>query len=457
MAVAGRFELEQADQEALSALGGWNTAIQNVEVGRRYNGGYVITFLNDELLDFPNWEQVANEVNALVREHNLHGFTEMPGQCAEAAQKLAQGDLTRFNEIITAIHDDFEENGPQDLIQQTCTSLKAIIDHVDSYLNQHLAHDKAEELIVKQMPNFIYMDDYRIFTGETQLKHLFEDYEKNGPDEANTLLMMMQMAGIDLETEIERCASTDQAEKDAQNLDIRAASQELTQIMAGKWSQGEYTIDFRINGYSFHTYVMDNSDPKMILLDERSKGFQWFFSFDLMFMYETQGTFKGAIILLDEPGLYLHIEAQRDLLKRMREYAQSNQLIYTSHLPFMIDPDAYASTRFVIREPGRGTWVTDDPALVESPVEVSLPGGCRFTNGQLVSIPAAQSRGRGNNRLLVSRRYVSRLRRGGHGRTRRGGNDYPLWRSDGSSLYRFDSERAETERRRSAGLRHLRR
>jgi predicted ATP-dependent endonuclease of OLD family len=54
-------------------------------------------------------------------------------------------------------------------------------------------------------------------------------------------------------------------------------------------------------------------------------------------MYETKGMFKNAVILLDEPGLHLHAAAQRDLLTRMKEYAKNNQLIYTTHLPFMID------------------------------------------------------------------------------------------------------------------------
>ena len=72
-------------------------------------------------------------------------------------------------------------------------------------------------------------------------------------------------------------------------------------------------------------------------LEDRSKGFQWFFSFDMMFMHETKGKFENAIILLDEPGLHLHAAAQTDLLRRMKAYAQKNQLIYTTHLPFMID------------------------------------------------------------------------------------------------------------------------
>ena len=78
-----------------------------------------------------------------------------------------------------------------------------------------------------------------------------------------------------------------------------------------------------------------------------------------MFMHESNGTFQNCVILLDEPGLHLHPDAQRDLLTRMEEYAAGNVLIYTTHLPFMIDlrkPDRIRA----LSETTSGTVVTED-------------------------------------------------------------------------------------------------
>jgi predicted ATP-dependent endonuclease of OLD family len=100
-------------------------------------------------------------------------------------------------------------------------------------------------------------------------------------------------------------------------------------------------------------------DTSLIRLEERSKGFQWFFSFDLLFMYESAGEFKNCVLLLDEPGLHLHPDAQRDLLKRLEAYAQGNTLIYTTHLPFMIDLRQPSRIRAVSEAP-TGTIVTED-------------------------------------------------------------------------------------------------
>jgi predicted ATP-dependent endonuclease of OLD family len=43
-------------------------------------------------------------------------------------------------------------------------------------------------------------------------------------------------------------------------------------------------------------------------------------------MFETEGSFRGCVILLDEPGLHLHPDAQRDLLARLEKYAEGNTL-----------------------------------------------------------------------------------------------------------------------------------
>ena len=74
-----------------------------------------------------------------------------------------------------------------------------------------------------------------------------------------------------------------------------------------------------------------------IELEGRSKGFQWFFSFYLIFLVESEEGHKDAILLLDEPGLHLHPTAQQELIAFFEKLAETNQLIYTTHSPFLID------------------------------------------------------------------------------------------------------------------------
>lgn len=186
-----------------------------------------------------------------------------------------------------------------------------------------------------RLPTFIYMDDYRIFTGSAQLDQVQQRFKKNqATDEDYTIRLIMEQAGLDVDEEVEKGNAADREQR---MLDMNDASLTLTNEIADRWSQKKYEIRFEADGQQLIMFVKDADSAALVPLEERSKGFQWFFSFDMLFMSETSGDFENSVILLDEPGLHLHAAAQRDLLDRMKEYAKENQLVYTTHLPFMVD------------------------------------------------------------------------------------------------------------------------
>ena len=177
-------------------------------------------------------------------------------------------------------------------------------------------------------------------------------------EEDKTFLTILGLSNLDLDDLVQLGQGTaEQVEERQYDLDDGAAT--LTKIILGRFRQRRYEVTYRADGLSFFTFVKDNRDPALIKLEERSKGFQWFFSFDLMFMHESKGTFEGCVILLDEPGLHLHPEAQKDLLLRLEEYAKGNILLYTTHLPFMIDLNHPDRVR-VLKETENGIIVTTD-------------------------------------------------------------------------------------------------
>jgi hypothetical protein len=168
--------------------------------------------------------------------------------------------------------------------------------------------------------------------------------------------MILELSGLDLESEVKKA---DKEDREQRQYDMDDAAGALTQVIAGRWKQLKYEVKFAVDGNQFFTFVKDEKDQALIKLEERSKGFQWFFSFDLMLTYESKGLFKDCVILLDEPGLYLHPDAQRDLLKRLEEYAGANTLLYSTHLPFMVDLEKPERIR-ILNETKEGTVVTAD-------------------------------------------------------------------------------------------------
>jgi predicted ATPase len=114
-----------------------------------------------------------------------------------------------------------------------------------------------------------------------------------------------------------------------------------------------------------------------IELDQRSEGFQWLVSFFVVFFAESADKHKNSILLLDEPGMSLHGLKQQEFRSTISRLAESNQLIYTTHSPFLVGPDELHLVRVVeMTDRSEGTKVrtnttAEDPAAL-LPLQESL-------------------------------------------------------------------------------------
>jgi hypothetical protein len=105
-------------------------------------------------------------------------------------------------------------------------------------------------------------------------------------------------------------------------------------------------------------YVHDKSDQYP---DQRSKGFLWFLSFYLK-LAAVQKKYPGRkrLLLIDEPGSYLHARAQKDVLHLFEDrIAPSDEVIYSTHSPYLIPPDRLHRLRIVLKTTASGTKVLD--------------------------------------------------------------------------------------------------
>ena len=93
-------------------------------------------------------------------------------------------------------------------------------------------------------------------------------------------------------------------------------------------------------------------------LKNRSKGFNWFFSFLVWFKKIQEDKGSNYILLLDEPGLNLHASAQADLLRFLEDLSKDYQIVYTTHSPFMISSNNLQRIRTVL-ETDNGSVISD--------------------------------------------------------------------------------------------------
>ena len=131
------------------------------------------------------------------------------------------------------------------------------------------------------------------------------------------------------------------------------------------------------SGKNLYIRVKNLRHGVTVPFDQRSKGFIWFFSFMVWFsaVEVRVGTDKELILLLDEPEISLHALAQSDFLAYIDTLAESHQIIYTTHSPFMVESDHLDEVRVVEDRPKEGTKVDGRSRGIKRRKSVSTASG----------------------------------------------------------------------------------
>lgn len=223
------------------------------------------------------------------------------------------------------------------------------------------AHKKACKWIIERLPNFMYLEDYPEIEGHQDIAKFLKRKGEGQQTAADiNFEKLCKVAGLSPEKLQELLQSNDQETRG--QLANRAGAVVTTAIRK-RWKDRELKVRFNLDAQHFDTLI---SDPNSVYdvevnLDERSRGFQWFFAFYIVFAADTEdGDADGAILLLDEPGLYLHARSQGDLLRHLEDDF-TNQIVYTTHSPFMVPTHQLDWVRTVNIAEEEGTTVSNDP------------------------------------------------------------------------------------------------
>lgn len=119
-----------------------------------------------------------------------------------------------------------------------------------------------------------------------------------------------------------------------------------------KYTQKKIQLDFDINGDIINIYVhdQDSEDNGKIgngyKLSQRSQGLKWYLNFYITINGENIK--NDDVILIDEPGMFLHAKAQEELRDQVLfKFPKQNQIIYTTHSPYLINSNELQSIRLV--------------------------------------------------------------------------------------------------------------
>ncbi|MFQ5602486.1 MAG: ATP-dependent endonuclease [bacterium] len=191
--------------------------------------------------------------------------------------------------------------------------------------------------LLDHLPKILYFDNISLIKNRVDLDTLM-----NGDKNYITELNLLKIGGLqnNIELIFEDSTRGRRASEEAGKM--------ITQQIRRVWSQ-EPTIEIKLNVNGKVLYI-DISDGTTVYdtPESRSLGFRWYLSFYINFIAQTfEAKANEYLFLLDEPGIHLHPAGQKDLTKVMEDLAIKNQLIYTTHSPFMINREYPQRVRLV--------------------------------------------------------------------------------------------------------------
>jgi hypothetical protein len=204
---------------------------------------------------------------------------------------------------------------------------------------QTLDTTKAEAWASANLLKHVYIREYDFPSSRAELAELARrrtdpGWDKLDPGE-QTILIVLELARIDLQDFISKGGTPDG--RTLRSFDKRQASAYLTQQFAKLWKQKDVRFDIDVDANTLNILVEDAGMGMPVRLDKRSTGFRWYVAFAWKFTHATKGAYKNTVLILEEPGIHLHYDGHKDLLGVLGNLAETNTILYTTHVATMLD------------------------------------------------------------------------------------------------------------------------
>jgi predicted ATPase len=323
-----------------------------VSVARRYNGGTVWTIQHDE----------TAAVKSMV--------AAMPPTVSPHLSNITELDALRtgLDALQPVDGDDGGDTRSQGPSQEDLAAAKAVIG--DRGLEKTSVWQRIVNILKKRLPLFFRFTAYQTLPGRIDFQELAQDTQ-DGPG----------TSGLQTARALLALAGTDTAQLGDENYELRRGELEAVQIdltnqVFEYWRQNPHlevlidvdkeTVPAPEGGRQavaryLDIRLRDKRTGYSNNFQQRSSGFQWFFSFLAAFS-EFEGHDRPLIVLLDEPALTLHGKAQGDFLRFINErLASTAPVLYTTHSPFMVETDRLDRVRLVEDHgPAQGATTSQD-------------------------------------------------------------------------------------------------
>jgi predicted ATP-dependent endonuclease of OLD family len=361
--VKATFEIDDKDERHVAKkLGDGVLTCTEIVVSRRYDGKLICDGVTVD---------DSKVTNRIVAKLDLPAsFQSRANSCTsvEALQALA-----------IAIDREGETESAQ--------SIKAALSELLG--KSETVHRLASDTLIERLPKFFYFRDYSRLPEIVKIRELLQTAKEDLDLDHRTARSLLEMAGA--ESDYLLNPDYQQRKRELENV-ANALSQDVLEY----WTTNKHLrvlidITQRTENVSkgqtvvvdeLHVRMYDDSHMLSLPFGERSSGFQWFFSFLAAFS-EYESSKDSIVILLDEPGVGLHARAQKDFLRFIDERLSKRQVIYSTHSPFMVQPQKLERARLVEdRGIKFGAVVTSDVLTTDADTLFPLQGALGYDIAQ---------------------------------------------------------------------------
>lgn len=234
---------------------------------------------------------------------------------------------------------------------------------------------EIQKQVTQLMPRLRYFDSVNIdgyflpTDGVVSIKKLVENPEKIKP-----VANLLHLAEVDATSLLQYKTSNEKTRRDTI---LKRGSERLNKkLLRAFWPIDAVELQLKAEEDALKIRVVDNED---FAPGERSRGIQWALAFNIFFLAECDGDLKNTVLLIDEPGVFLHIDAQvRMLQSTFRSITDlGNQIVYSTHLPFLINKRFPQQLRILNKpsnstEIGNKAWSRGDFGSIPEPARSAL-------------------------------------------------------------------------------------
>lgn len=314
--------LKPTKEDGLLGLSG-DTVIEICKDGYTLQGSFLSYYL----------QQVYPSIKALL---------EILGPTSTNPFQLRDQDLANYRVYYNELQTETEMNAP--LKNAALEFLNSHIGKID--INKKELFRQALETAREKWRKLIHM--LPVFFYRNGDKHLntnyrYEDIEKelNNPNSAPYSLLSDLVDAIDVPYEDFLFASrsgTASPQVSIRKRINRIVDEKINKNFNKFYQTEKITLDLSFN-HGTVSFSVQSAEGETLMLSERSNGLRWYLeAFIDAQAYDLVG--RNVVYLLDEPGVSLHVNAQRELLNLFEHLADhGNQIIYTTHSPYLLDTE----------------------------------------------------------------------------------------------------------------------